>query len=93
MAGKEKAYVFIIVNRFDQIKKVDKCRTEILSQIQKISPATHRNSSQLVHFISAKECLSSIKNDLEESQYMKDFIYLEECLGNFILGMFLNNNY
>lgn len=53
--GKEKGYIFIVVNRFDSIRKKDRCKTEILNQIKEISPKTFYNSDSLVHFVSARE--------------------------------------
>ncbi|KAJ3051933.1 mitofusin [Rhizophlyctis rosea] len=79
-AGKEKAYVFIVVNRFDQIRRKDRCRKDILEQIRQISPRTYEESSNLVHFVSAKQCLQNENTDM-----MPAFIRLEECLRSFIL--------
>ncbi|KAJ3296186.1 mitofusin [Borealophlyctis nickersoniae] len=79
-AGKEKAYVFIVVNRFDQIRRKDRCRKDILEQIRQISPRTYEEADNLVHFVSAKQCLHQENTDM-----MPDFIRLEECLRSFIL--------
>ncbi|PVV03759.1 hypothetical protein BB560_001754 [Smittium megazygosporum] len=53
-AGKEKAHIFIVVNKFDAIRKKDKCRSMIMEQICELSPETYEMSKNLVHFISAK---------------------------------------
>ncbi|ORY30452.1 hypothetical protein BCR33DRAFT_755208 [Rhizoclosmatium globosum] len=47
---KRKAYVFVVVNRFDQIRRKDRCKRDILSQISEISPLTFQSADQLVHF-------------------------------------------
>lgn len=96
-AGKEKAYIFIVVNKFDNIKDKERCKSMIIKQIEKISPLTHKELESLVHFVSAKCRLSHIlsgdlvmndmnKIDQEELMiYQNDFIHLEECLSSFIL--------
>ncbi|KAI8870594.1 hypothetical protein GQ42DRAFT_162589 [Ramicandelaber brevisporus] len=52
-AGKEKAYIFIVVNRFDAIRNKDRCRRHILEQIRELSPRTYEDAHDLVHFVSA----------------------------------------
>ena len=52
-AAAEKAYMFIVVNGFDTIKNKDKCEKMILQQIKGLSPQTHKESSELVHFVSS----------------------------------------
>ena len=37
-ASNEKAYLFIVVNKFEQIKNKDKCRKSVLEQIKQLSP-------------------------------------------------------
>ncbi|KAE9396275.1 P-loop containing nucleoside triphosphate hydrolase protein [Gymnopus androsaceus JB14] len=49
-ASKEKAYLFIVVNKFEQIKNKDKCRRLVLEQIKQLSPRTYDNADDLVHF-------------------------------------------
>jgi mitofusin 2 len=50
-ASNEKAYVFVVVNKFDQIKNKEKCRHTILEQIKEFSPRTYEDASNLVHFV------------------------------------------
>ncbi|KAI0247595.1 hypothetical protein BJV78DRAFT_1397282 [Lactifluus subvellereus] len=50
-ASNEKAYLFIVVNKFDQIKNKDKCRRMVLEQIKELSPRTYEDASHLVHFV------------------------------------------
>jgi mitofusin len=50
-ASNEKAYVFIVVNKFDQIKNKDKCRRMVLEQIKELSPRTYEDANDLVHFV------------------------------------------
>ncbi|KAJ3023872.1 mitofusin [Thoreauomyces humboldtii] len=84
-AGKEKAYIFIVVNRFDQIRRKDRCRRDILEQIRQISPMTYDNADTLVHFVSAKECLNHVEGESTEGTMVPDFHKLEEQLRTFIL--------
>ncbi|KAJ3043531.1 mitofusin [Rhizophlyctis rosea] len=88
-AGKEKAYVFIVVNRFDSIRRKDRCRKDILEQIRQISPRTYEEADNLVHFVSAKQCLQNHlgveATTAGTTDMMPAFTRLEECLRSFIL--------
>ena len=79
-AANEKAYLFIVVNRFDNIKDKEKCRAQVLRQIAKLSPATYQDASDLVHFVS---CQSII--DDPETPHLLDFERLESSLRTFVL--------
>ncbi|KAI0292651.1 hypothetical protein B0F90DRAFT_1645124 [Multifurca ochricompacta] len=50
-ASNEKAYVFVVVNKFDQIKNKEKCRRMVLEQIKELSPRTYEDANDLVHFV------------------------------------------
>jgi replication fork clamp-binding protein CrfC len=52
-AAREKAYIFMVVNGFDNIKDKNKCQEMILKQIAHLSPATFKESAELVHFVSS----------------------------------------
>ncbi|EEP80100.1 conserved hypothetical protein [Uncinocarpus reesii 1704] len=52
-AAQEKAYIFIVVNGFDNIRDRNRCQRMILSQVQKLSPRTFKESAELVHFVSS----------------------------------------
>ena len=52
-AAHEKAYIFIVVNGFDNIRDKDRCERMILEQIANLSPRTFKESSELVHFVSS----------------------------------------
>ncbi|KAJ1565054.1 mitofusin, partial [Cladochytrium tenue] len=80
-AGKEKAYIFIVVNRFDQIRRKDRCRRDILDQIREISPLTFEDADHLVHFVAAKETLK----DQPDGGSVATFASLESNLRSFIL--------
>jgi GTP-binding protein EngB required for normal cell division len=52
-AAREKAYIFMVVNGFDNIKDQQRCQDMILKQVQQLSPATWKEASELVHFVSS----------------------------------------
>ncbi|KAH0547605.1 hypothetical protein FGG08_000330 [Glutinoglossum americanum] len=52
-AAHEKAYIFIVVNRFDNIRDQDRCQRMILEQVAHLSPRTFKESAELVHFVSS----------------------------------------
>lgn len=54
-ASNEKAYLFIVVNKFDQIKDKEKCRRMVLEQIRQLSPRTYEDENDLVHFVDSLE--------------------------------------
>lgn len=56
-ASNEKAYLFIVVNKYDQIKNKDKCRRLVLEQIKQLSPRTYEEAKDLVHFVDSAAAL------------------------------------
>lgn len=50
----EKAYVFIVVNKLDDIKNQEKCRRVILAQIRDVLPKTFEEQEELIHFVSTR---------------------------------------
>ncbi|KAK3322195.1 hypothetical protein B0H66DRAFT_474313 [Apodospora peruviana] len=52
-AAAEKAYLFIVVNGYDTIRDKERCQKLILNQINALSPATHKEAAELVHFVSS----------------------------------------
>nr|POF14002.1 transmembrane gtpase fzo1 [Quercus suber] len=52
-AAREKAYMFMVVNGFDNIRDKNRCQEMILKQVAHLSPATFKESSELVHFVSS----------------------------------------
>jgi len=79
-AANEKAYLFIVVNRFDNIRDKDRCRAQVLRQIAKLSPATYQDAADLVHFVSCQDIV-----DNPESPHIVDFDRLESSLRSFVL--------
>ncbi len=52
-AAREKAYIFMVVNGFDNIRDKPRCQEMILKQVAHLSPATFKESAELVHFVSS----------------------------------------
>ncbi|KAI9737999.1 MAG: mitofusin [Cirrosporium novae-zelandiae] len=52
-AAHEKAYIFMVVNGFDNIRDKKRCERMILEQVANLSPRTFKESSELVHFVSS----------------------------------------
>ena len=52
-AAHEKAYIFMVVNGYDNIRDKERCQRMILEQVQSMSPRTFKESSELVHFVSS----------------------------------------
>ncbi|KAI6784766.1 Transmembrane GTPase-like protein [Emericellopsis cladophorae] len=52
-AAAEKAYIFIVVNGYDTIRDKERCKKLVLDQVSGLSPRTHKESDELVHFVSS----------------------------------------
>ncbi|KAL6399129.1 mitofusin [Ilyonectria robusta] len=52
-AAAEKAYIFIVVNGYDNIRDKNRCHKMIMDQVSGLSPRTAKESSELVHFVSS----------------------------------------
>ncbi|KIS00070.1 mitofusin [Cryptococcus deuterogattii 2001/935-1] len=83
-AGHEKAHLFIVVNRFDQIKDKARCRRLVLEQIKQLSPKTYEDADSLVHFVdSAKAAIGYAEGEGDELD--DAFSHLEHSLRSFVL--------
>lgn len=79
-ASNEKAYIFIVVNKFDQIKNKEKCKRLVLEQIKEFSPRTQENAQDLVHFVDSAAALRPYTanpafDDLESS--LRSFVLVK----------------
>ncbi|KAJ2818895.1 mitofusin, partial [Coemansia sp. 'formosensis'] len=81
-AGNEKAHIFIVVNRFDAIRRKDRCERMILDQIRDLSPLTYAERNELVHFVSAHEQLAAERTG---TQGAESFSRMEKSLRSFAL--------
>jgi mitofusin 2 len=52
-AAHEKAYIFMVVNGYDNIRDKERCQRQILEQLAKLSPYTFKEAQELVHFVSS----------------------------------------
>ncbi|EIW52373.1 mitofusin [Trametes versicolor FP-101664 SS1] len=75
-ASHEKAYLFIVVNKYEQIRDKAKCRRLVLEQIRQLSPRTYEDAEDLVHFVDSQHALD------EKSE---SFTGLESALRSFVL--------
>lgn len=57
-ASNEKAYLFIVVNRYDQIRDKERCRRAILEQVKALSPRTWEERDELVHFVDSNRIMT-----------------------------------
>ncbi|OAG44446.1 hypothetical protein AYO21_01442 [Fonsecaea monophora] len=64
-AAHEKAYIFMVVNGFDNIRDKERCQKMILDQLAKLSPQTFKEAEELVHFVSSNAIpmIPSLLND------------------------------
>lgn len=97
-AAHEKSLVFIVVNRFDNIRDKDRCQRLILDQVAKLSPETHKDARDFIHFVSSSQILKDMPdggdggddgpggndNGNDEPEH-PDFDRLEASLRNFVL--------
>lgn len=79
-ASNEKAYLFIVVNKYDQIKNKEKCRRSVLEQIKHLSPRTYEDAKDLVHFVDSAAALQPYTanptfDDLESS--LRSFVLIK----------------
>jgi len=77
-ASNEKAYVFIVVNKFDDIRNKEKCRRLVLEQIKQLSPRTYEDAEDLVHFVDSASALKPFAAN-------PSFDDLESALRSFVL--------
>jgi len=54
-AAREKAYIFMVVNGYDNIKDKNRCQEMILKQVAHLSPATFKEHDELVHFVASND--------------------------------------
>jgi mitofusin len=85
-ASNEKAYLFIVVNRFDQIRDKARCKRLVLEQIKQLSPRTYEDAEDLVHFVDSSSALAKgLANDTSLTPSATAFEKLESSLRSFVL--------
>lgn len=84
-AGHEKAHLFIVVNRFDQIRDKERCRRMVLEQIRQLSPRTYEDAADLVHFVDSAKTAYGFAEDEPAEEIDAAFCHLEHSLRSFVL--------
>ncbi|KAG8998201.1 mitofusin [Tulasnella sp. JGI-2019a] len=88
-ASNEKAYVFIVVNKYDQIRDKAKCKRLILEQVKQLSPRTWDDAEDLVHFVDSDSALARSAfpdgGPPKSSVPAESFEQLETALRSFVL--------
>lgn len=83
-ASQEKAFVFVVVNKWKAIKDKERCKRVVGEQIKLLSPATWEARKELVHFVDAADVISSTGTTLEVGA-TASFAHLEASLRSFVL--------
>ena len=84
-ASHEKAHLFIVVNRFDQIKDKERCRRIVLEQIKQLSPKTYEDAADLVHFVDSATVALGFADHESVDDIDAAFSHLEHSLRSFVL--------
>lgn len=88
-ASNEKAYIFVVVNKFDHIRDKNKCKRMVLDQIKQLSPRTWEDAEDLVHFVDSQSALARAAfPDAEppkSSVPAETFDKMESALQSFVL--------
>ncbi|CED82402.1 transmembrane gtpase fzo1 [Phaffia rhodozyma] len=86
-ASNEKAYLFIVVNKFDQIRDKERCKRVILEQIRQLSPRTWEDAEELVHFVDSSRImeLAQMEGPPPAETNSEAFEHLESALRSFVL--------
>lgn len=88
-ASNEKAYIFVVVNKFDHIRDKAKCKRMVLDQIKQLSPRTWEDAEDLVHFVDSSSALARAAFPEAESSKSsvppETFDKMEAALQSFVL--------
>jgi mitofusin len=84
-ASHEKAHLFIVVNRFDQIKDKAKCRRIVMEQIKQMSPESYEEAKDLVHFVDSAKVAMGCSDGEDAEEMDQAFAHLEQSLRSFVL--------
>ncbi|SGY19149.1 BQ5605_C014g07573 [Microbotryum silenes-dioicae] len=77
-ASREKAYVFIVVNKWGAIKDKARCMRLVGQQIKQLSPATWEARHELVHFVDAADVVESDSAAPAQVTVVEDCKFAEE---------------
>lgn len=81
-ASQEKAYVFVVVNKWAAIRDKNKAERRIRDQLRKLSPGTWEERSELVHFVDAQSASSSISEEAFDhlQRSLSSFVFLRRAI-------------
>lgn len=86
-ASQEKAYVFVVVNKWDAISNKTRAERRVRDQIKKLSPRTWEGRQELVHFVDSRSAAASAASDDDEKDTEENaFNHLERSLSSFVLS-------
>ncbi|PLW31657.1 hypothetical protein PCANC_20376, partial [Puccinia coronata f. sp. avenae] len=88
-ASQEKAYVFVVVNKWGGIRDKVKAERRIREQLRKLSPATWQERSELVHFVDSQDAITcaqakATSNGQDISTEIEPFDHLQRSLSSFV---------
>lgn len=83
-ASNDKAYVFVVVNKYDQIRNKEKCHRRVLEQIRELSPRTFEEADELVHFVDSRTVCDAANTE-SMNEYVEHFSAMENNLRQFVL--------
>jgi len=91
-AALDKAYLFIVINKWKGIKDKERAKRKITDQIRVLSPKTWENRDELVHYVEAESVVDEVRSFQETGQSLlsskghdESFPHLEESLRSFLL--------
>ncbi|KAH9815890.1 hypothetical protein DFH28DRAFT_967229 [Melampsora americana] len=81
-ASQEKAYVFVVVNKWGGIKDKVKAERRIREQLRKLSPGTWEERTELVHFVDSQDAIASAQ--VGSNAPFDPFDHLQRSLSSFV---------
>lgn len=81
-ASQEKAYVFVVVNKWGGIKDKVKAERRIREQLRKLSPGTWEERTELVHFVDSQDAIISAQ--VGSNAPFDPFDHLQRSLSSFV---------
>ncbi|GAA5909137.1 hypothetical protein JCM6882_001200 [Rhodosporidiobolus microsporus] len=83
--SREKAHVFIVVNKWGGIRDKARCVRSVGEQIKELSPTTWENRKELVHFVDAADYVDEEGKPAEATvEEPSAFDHLEQSLRSFV---------
>ncbi|KAA1066215.1 mitofusin [Puccinia graminis f. sp. tritici] len=88
-ASQEKAYVFVVVNKWGGIRDKVKAERRIREQLRKLSPATWQERTELVHFVDSQDAILNTQSKATSGEQgitteIEPFDHLQRSLSSFV---------